>query len=34
MYSGAIENARQVLAGERPDDVVNPHVYETLENRS
>ena len=34
MYSGAIENARQVLAGERPVDVVNPHVYETLENRS
>ncbi|MEM9520651.1 MAG: NAD(P)-dependent oxidoreductase [Actinomycetota bacterium] len=33
MYSGAIENARQVLAGERPVDVVNPHVYETLENR-
>ncbi len=28
MYRGAIENARQVLAGERPADVVNPEVYE------
>lgn len=28
MYRGAIENARQVLAGERPIDVVNPEVYE------
>jgi D-3-phosphoglycerate dehydrogenase len=28
MYSGAIENARQVLAGERPVNVVNPEVYE------
>ena len=28
MYSGAIENARLVLAGERPVDVVNPEVYE------
>ena len=34
MYSGAIENARQVLAGERPVDCVNPHVYEVLEGRS
>ena len=34
MYSGAIENARQVLAGERPVDVVNPHVYETLEKKN
>ena len=34
MYSGAIENARQVLAGERPIDCVNPHVYEVLEGRS
>jgi len=28
MYSGAIENARQVLTGERPVNVVNPEVYE------
>ncbi len=27
MYSGAIENARQVLAGQRPINVVNPDVY-------
>ncbi len=27
MYAGAIENARQVLAGERPVNVVNPDVY-------
>ncbi len=27
MYRGAIENARQVLAGERPQNVVNPEVY-------
>ena len=31
MYSARIENARQVLAGERPVDCVNPHVYEVLE---
>ena len=31
---GRIENARQVLAGERPVDCVNPHVYEVLEGRS
>ncbi len=29
MYAGAIENARQVLAGQRPVDVVNPEVYES-----
>ena len=34
MYSGAIENARQVLAGERPVNCVNPHVYDVLEDRS
>jgi phosphoglycerate dehydrogenase-like enzyme len=34
MYSGAIENARQVLAGERPVNCVNPHVYDVLEGRS
>ena len=28
MYSGAIANARTVLDGERPADVVNPQVYE------
>ncbi len=28
MYRGAIDNARQVLAGERPVNVVNPEVYE------
>jgi D-3-phosphoglycerate dehydrogenase len=31
MYSGAIENARMVLAGQRPVNVVNPEVYERLE---
>lgn len=34
MYAGAIENARLVLAGERPADVVNPAVYDVLEGRS
>lgn len=34
MYAGAIENARQVLAGERPLDVVNPQVYEVRGNRA
>lgn len=34
MYAGAIANARTVLDGLRPVDVVNPHVYEVLENRS
>lgn len=33
MYAGAIANARQVLDGERPINVVNPHVYEVLESR-
>ena len=28
MYSGAIANARTVLDGDRPVDVVNPQVYE------
>lgn len=28
MYTGAIENARLVLAGQRPANVVNPEVYE------
>lgn len=31
MYSGAIANARSVLDGHRPIDVVNPHVYDVLE---
>ncbi|MDG1367434.1 MAG: NAD(P)-dependent oxidoreductase [Acidimicrobiales bacterium] len=31
MYAGAIANARTVLDGNRPDDVVNPHVYDVLE---
>lgn len=31
MYSGAIANARSVLDGHRPIDVVNPHVYDVSE---
>ncbi len=31
MYAGAIANARTVLDGNRPYDVVNPHVYDVLE---
>ena len=34
MYAGAIANARTVLNGDRPVDVVNPDVYEVLEGRS
>jgi len=34
MYAGAIANARTVLDGERPVDVVNPHVYDVLEKHS
>ena len=34
MYAGAIANARTVLDGARPVDVVNPHVYDVLEKHS
>ncbi len=33
MYSGAIENARQVLAGDRPVNCVNPEVWSVREAR-
>ncbi len=28
MYGGAVENARMVLAGQRPVHVVNPEVFD------